>query len=195
MTVDAPILCWRTTRAIFSEAWPIDNAQNERTSRALRSPFPSDGTCLRRFERGKGRGKRGPPCPSYVCSLPRFEDFFAIDKGNIPRGSPPQGRERRQGRFLHAALVMGVTGDRTGTLRFSPWGGSVLPKCPGAKVLKYLVKILSGYRPGHLRDTSPGHFKPYRSNEVSRSGGSGLTWPTPHSTDPGLCLTKAASWG
>ena len=35
--------------------------------------------------RGKGRGKRGPPCPSCVCSLPapRHGNFFAVAKGNM----------------------------------------------------------------------------------------------------------------
>jgi class 3 adenylate cyclase len=34
------------------------------------------------FRRQCGRGRRGPPCPSCVCSLPQLEDLLTVGKSN-----------------------------------------------------------------------------------------------------------------
>jgi hypothetical protein len=83
MTVDAPILCWRTTRAIaFSEAWPIDNAQNELQvlcgRRSLPTPHVFDDSSAAKSAASVSR----LVLHTSVHFL-RFEDFFAVAKGNM----------------------------------------------------------------------------------------------------------------
>jgi hypothetical protein len=83
MTVDAPILCWRTTRAIaFSEAWPIDNAQNQLQvlcgRRSLPTPHVFDDSSA-----AKGAASVSRLVLDTSVHFLRFKDFFAVAKGNM----------------------------------------------------------------------------------------------------------------
>ena len=83
MTVDAPILCWRTTRTIaFSEAWPIDNAQNELQvlccHRSLPTPHVFDDSSA-----AKGVASVSRLVLHTSVHFLRFEDCFAVAKGNM----------------------------------------------------------------------------------------------------------------
>src|SRR5262249_28043721 len=83
MTIDAPILCWRTTRAVaFSEAWSIDNAQNELQvlggGRSLPTPHVFDDSSA-----AKGVASVSRLILHTSVHFLRFEDFFAVAKGNL----------------------------------------------------------------------------------------------------------------
>jgi hypothetical protein len=88
MTIDAPILWWRTTRAVaFSEAWPIDNAQNELQvlcgGRSLLTPHVFDDSSA-------AKGVASVSCLVLHTSVHflRFEDCFAVAKGNMCARKP-----------------------------------------------------------------------------------------------------------
>ena len=78
-----PILCWRTTRAIaFSEAWPIDNAQNQLQvlcgRRSLPTPHVFDDSSA-----AKGAASVSRLVLDTSVHFLRFKDFFAVAKGNM----------------------------------------------------------------------------------------------------------------
>jgi hypothetical protein len=83
MTVDAPILCWRTTRAIiFSEAWPIDKAQNELQVLCGRRSLPTPHV-FEDSSAAKGAASVSRLVLHTFVHFLRFVDFFAVAKGNM----------------------------------------------------------------------------------------------------------------
>ena len=111
MTGDAPILCWRTTRAIaFSEAWPINNAQNERQMLCSRRSFPTP-----RIFDDLGAASMSRLVLHTSVHFLRFEDFFVVAKGDVyaladrdPGFSPSRARASARKDSIRAS-VMGVT--------------------------------------------------------------------------------------